>query len=545
VSPAQDALLVVTPVIAPLVAAVFALVAALSRRTATAEALGVVGAGAAAAASFGLAVRVVSAGPQAAAIGGWPAPFGIVLVADHAAVLMLCAVCTAGLAIFTFARGEVSERHAERGQHGLMLLLLAGACGSLLTSDLFNLFVWYEVMLVSALVLVGMSGGRRPIEGSLKYLTINLLASTAFLTAVGGIYGVAGTLSLAELSGPVGEAAASPALTSFAVLLATALAVKAGIFPLFFWLPAAYPVTTPIVTALLGGILTKVAMAALLRVAAVLLWPMWQGTQPLVAALAGLTMFVGVMGAIAQSDMRRLLAFHVISQIGYAAMGLAIATPLAVAGALLFLAHNIVAKTALLLSAGAVRRVTGTESLERLGGLAASQPALAAGFSISALALAGMPPLSGFWAKLALIRAGLEAEARLLTATAACVSLLTLFSMLKIWDAAFWRPAGQPAAAGLAAGAAAGAAEAGGAAKETAGVEAPEASGSGMGPLQALGRRHVMSIAGLALVAIGIGLAIDPIWALADAGARGLIDPAAYRDAALRAASFWSVEGGS
>jgi multicomponent Na+:H+ antiporter subunit D len=163
-------------------------------------------------------------------------------------------------------------------------------------------------------------------------------------------------------------------------------------------------------------------------------------TQLLILILAGFTMVTGVLGAVAQYDFRRLLSFHIISQIGYALMGLGIFTASALGGAVFFIFHVSIAKASLFLVSGAAQRLHGTYDLKRLGGLYQTQPVLAVLFLVSAMSLAGLPPFSGFFAKLGLVRAGLDAGQYLIVAAALGVSLLTLFSMVKIWSEAFWKP---------------------------------------------------------------------------------------------------------
>ncbi len=229
-------------------------------------------------------------------------------------------------------------------------------------------------------------------------------------------------------------------ITALAILFLIAFGIKAAIFPLFFWLPASYHTPQVEVSALFAGLLTKVGAYSLIRVFSLVFVQDTGFTHTLILILAGLTMLTGVLGAVAQYDMRRLLSFHIISQIGYLLMGLGLLTPLSLAGAVFFIFHVSVAKTALFLVSGIIHRTAGTYDLRRLGGLYRSQPGLAILFLLPALSLAGLPPLSGFFGKLTLIQAGLSARSPLIVGLALGVSLLTLFSMIKIWNEAFWKP---------------------------------------------------------------------------------------------------------
>ncbi|MCL4806656.1 MAG: Na+/H+ antiporter subunit D, partial [Thermoanaerobaculia bacterium] len=289
-----------------------------------------------------------------------------------------------------------------------------------------------------------------------------------------------------------------------ASLVLVAFGIKAAAFPLFFWLPASYHTPPMPVAALFAGLLTKVGVYALVRVLTLVFNRDTGFTGPLVLWIAALTMLTGVLGAMAQSDVRKVLSFHIVSQIGYMLMGLGLGTRLALAGTVFYILHHIVVKANLFLVAGVMRRVGGSFSLDRLGGLLPRSPLLAAAFLVPALSLAGIPPLSGFWAKFLLVRAGLEAENGAIVAVALAVGLLTLFSMTKIWAEAFWKPA--PAGAG-----------------ETAALTAGERA-SLLGPILSLGA---------ITVAIGLGAAV--LFRFADGAAVQLLDPDLYIRAVLGA----------
>ena len=265
------------------------------------------------------------------------------------------------------------------------------------------------------------------------------MASDVLLVTIGVIYGLTGTVNLADLSGRMDEV--DPGLVAgLAAMLLIAFGIKAALVPLFFWLPASYHTPPVAVSALFSGLLTKVGIYALVRVFTLLFADQAADFQPLLLVVAGLTMVVGVFGAVAQHEMRRLLSFHIISQIGYLVMGLALFTVNALAGLIFFLVHVALAKSTLFLVAGTVKQLTGSFELAKTGGLWVLKPGLAVLFGIAAMSLAGIPPFSGFLAKLALIEAGLEIDHLLIVLVALAVSLLTLYSMLKIWNAAFWKP---------------------------------------------------------------------------------------------------------
>jgi multicomponent Na+:H+ antiporter subunit D len=225
------------------------------------------------------------------------------------------------------------------------------------------------------------------------------------------------------------------------MLFLLAFGIKAGVFPMFFWLPASYHTPPVSVSAVFAGLLTKVGVYALIRFFTLMFIHDTASTHLIILVAAGFTMVTGVLGAVSQNDFRRLLSFHIVSQIGYMLMGLGLFSPLALAGSIFHIIHNILSKTNLFLVSGVVARLRGTYQLKKLGGLYRSSPGLAALFFISAFALAGMPPLSGFWSKLVLVKAGLEAGSFGIVATALVVSILTTYSMTKIWNEVFWKDA--------------------------------------------------------------------------------------------------------
>ncbi|HOK48268.1 MAG TPA: proton-conducting transporter membrane subunit, partial [Bryobacteraceae bacterium] len=390
-----------------------------------------------------LLYRVRTEGIQAVQIGAWPAPYGISLVADLFSAMMVMITGILGAAVAVYSAGSLDKARQSFGYYPLYHVLLMGVCGAFLTGDIFNLYVWFEVMLMASFVLLALGGGQGQIEGALKYVTLNLMASSVFLAAVGLLYSVAGTLNMADLARKLRHAPEPGIVTVLAMLFLVAFGTKAATFPLFFWLPASYHTPPVAVSAIFAGLLTKVGVYALIRVFTLIFVRDDVYVHTLILVIAGLTMVTGVLGAIAQNEFRRLLSFHIVSQIGYMIMGLALFTPLGLAGSVLFIIHNILAKSNLFLVSGLAQRFGGTFDLKKLGGLYEEHPALAVLFLVPALSLAGLPPFVGFFAKLLLIKAGLEAGSYVIVAVALGVSLLTLFSMMKIWTEVFWKPAPQ------------------------------------------------------------------------------------------------------
>lgn len=388
-----------------------------------------------------LLVTVQQQGIRHLMIGNWPAPFGIALVADLFSAMMVMMAAIVALTIAIYSQAGIDERRVRLGFYPLFFFLLMGVNGAFITGDLFNLYVWFEVMLMSSFVMIALGGERSQVEGAIKYVVLNLLSSTLFLSAVGLTYNLAGTLNMADLAVRLPGSQASSQVSLIAMLFLVAFGIKSAIFPLFFWLPASYHTPPVVITALFSGLLTKVGVYALFRVFTLLFVQDIAYTHTIILIIAGFTMVTGVFGAAAQTDFRRLLSFHIISQIGYLLMGLGLFTQGSLAASLYFMVHVILAKTALFLVAGIVDRMEGSFNLKILGGIYANRFWAALLFLLPALSLAGLPPLSGFFAKLALVITGLEVQQYLIVAVALAVSFMTLYSMTKVWNEVFWKDA--------------------------------------------------------------------------------------------------------
>jgi multicomponent Na+:H+ antiporter subunit D len=385
-------------------------------------------------------VRVGAEGPFAEQAGAWAAPFGITLVADGLSAIMVLLTGMTAVAVLVFGFADVTPAEEAQGFHTLTHALLAGLCGAFLTGDIFNMYVWFEVMLIASFGLLVVGGGRDELDGAMKYVGLNLIATVAFLSGVGLLYGATGALNMADLHGRlIGRTLETPIVASAAFLI-FAFGSKAALFPLFFWLPASYHTPSFTTSALFAALLTKVGVYALIRVFT-LVYPV-EGTpvQGLLIAGAVLTMAVGAMGALAMTGIRRILGFSVVSSIGTIVLGLAVATPLALVGAVFYLFQDVVVKASLFMGAGAVRRLAGSERFGEAGGLWRARPWFALLFLVPALSLAGVPPFAGFWAKLLLVQATLAAGHYWLAFAVLAVGLLTLFAMARIWAAVFWAP---------------------------------------------------------------------------------------------------------
>jgi multicomponent Na+:H+ antiporter subunit D len=385
--------------------------------------------------------HVQTNGIIATQIGNWPAPFGITLVADRLSAVMVIITAIINLAVTSYSKADIGIDLVRRGHFCLLQILVGGICGAFLTGDVFNLYVWFEVMLMASFGLLVLGQSKTQLDGGVKYVTINLLATLLLITAIGLLYGLTGTLNMADLHHKIQLIADRSLLTALAVLFLAAFGIKAAIFPLFFWLPAAYHTPPVSVSALFAGLLTKVGIYALIRFFSLVFAIDMAYLYFLLPAVAALTMITGVLGAAAQNEFRRILSFHIISQVGYMVLGLSLQTRLALAGTIFYLIHHIIVKANLFLISGLVKQLQGSFELAQLGGIYRSNGWIAGLFFIPAFSLAGFPPLSGFWAKMILIRASLETHQYWLAFVAALVGLMTVYSMTKIWGEVFWKPA--------------------------------------------------------------------------------------------------------
>ena len=484
---------------------------------------------------FGDAVALVTATRDgtvlATRIGDWPVGLGIPFAVDgFAALLLATMVLMAAFALlFATARGE--DRHPLF--HPVSAVMLAGVLGAVVTADLFNLFVAFEVMLIGSYVLLTLRGSRAQVRAGTIYVAVNLLASTAFVAGVALVYGVAGTVAFADLADALER---EPATAVGLAVILVAIAVKASLVPLHSWLPRTYVEASPGVTALFSGLLTKAGVYVLLRLSSVAIGDA-PALREALLALALVTMVVGVLGAIGRGDVRGILAFHMVSQVGYLLLPLGIWTVAGVTAGIVYLVQYVLVKGALFLAAGTVETLRGTGRIAELGGMLRTHPSVAIGFLLPALALAGLPPSTGFVGKVLLVRAAFDDGAMLAGGIAVAVSLFTLLSMMKIWTGVFWGEA--PAAAGAAelVGSGGRAVPAGGASDDpplsSARTTTPPPAGQtvGRGALAAMIGPAVL--VGIATIVAGVGA--QALIELAEPAARVLVDPTPYLEAVRNA----------
>ncbi|MFB9234419.1 Na+/H+ antiporter subunit D [Plantactinospora siamensis] len=538
--------LVVLPVMLPLLGAGITLV--LAGRPRLQRLVSVLVLAATLAVAMALLVTTARHGTLVVEIGAWPAPVGIVLVADRLATLMLVVSAAVTLAVLCYAVGQgLADGDAEAPvavYHPTYLVLTAGVANAFLAGDLFNLFVGFEVLLAASYVLIMLGGTEARLRVGSTYVVVSLLSSMLFLSAIALVYSATGTLNLAQLAGRL-DALPDNLRLLLQIMLLLAFGIKAAVFPLSAWLPDSYPSAPAPVTAVFAGLLTKVGVYAIIRTET-LLFPGGRAAD-LLLMVALLTMLVGILGAVVQTDIKRLLSFTLVSHIGYLLFGVALTSAAGLAGAIFYVLHHITVQTTLFLAAGLVERRAGSTDLERLGGLARSAPGLAVLLGLPALSLAGVPPFSGFLGKLGLFQAGVAEGGVLpwaLVAAGSLTSLLTLYAMIRVWNLAFWRPAptAEPAVpAGVGGGAEPAVPAGAGGGAEPAGpggggttVAAPELVGA-----DAAGRSlpGLMLGATVALVALGLAFTViaGPLYRVAGDAAAELRQRTPYVEAVLPA----------
>ncbi|MFG2055012.1 Na+/H+ antiporter subunit D [Micromonospora sp. NPDC048930] len=435
------AALVPLPVVVPLLGAALTLI--LANRPGLQRSVSVVGLATTLAVAVVLLVEAYRHGPVVVRVGGWPPPVGIVLVADQLAALMLVVSSAVTLCVLLYSigqgRGETSESAPVSIYHPTYLVLTAGVTNAFLAGDLFNLFVGFEILLAASFVLITLGGTEARIRTGSTYVVVSVLSSMIFLAAVGLVYAATGTVNMAQLAGRL-DALPDGVRLALQLTLLLAFGIKAAVFPVSAWLPDSYPTAPAPVTAVFAGLLTKVGVYAIIRTET-LLFPGGQVSR-LLMVVAGLTMVVGILGAVAQSDMKRVFSFTLVSHIGYMIFGVALSSVAGLSGAIFYVVHHITIQTTLFLVAGLVEERAGSTDLRRLGGLARITPLLAVLFFVPAMNLSGIPPFSGFLGKLGLLQAGVAAGGTLpavLVAAGTLTSLLTLYAASRVWNIAFWR----------------------------------------------------------------------------------------------------------
>ena len=385
-----------------------------------------------------LFVHIYQNGTQTLAAGGWEAPFGIVFVSDLFAATLVLLTAISGFAVSIFTVVSVMNARLRFGFFSVYHFLLLGLNGAFLTGDIFNLYVWFEIIIISSFVLISIGGEKNQLEGAVKYFALNFMASMIFLTGLGLLYGLTGTLNMADLSVKIANVENRSLVDICAVLFFVGFGIKSAVFPLYFWLPASYHTPPSAVSAIFGGLLTKVGVYALIRVFT-LIFIEDLFLQTLILAIAFFTIISGAFGALINNNLRKIFSYLIICHIGFIIGGLGIYTELALAGALFYLVHDIMVKTNLYLISGLIYRLKGNTNIKQLGNIYRDYPKLSVIIVLVLLSLVGVPPLSGFWPKISLFQAGFANANYWYVGALIFGSLITLIIAAKIWAEVFWK----------------------------------------------------------------------------------------------------------
>lgn len=390
--------------------------------------------------AINLFVKVWDQGILVMNAGNWKAPFGIVFVADTFSTTMVLLSSIAGLAVSIFAAVAVSRQRTQFGFFSVYHFLIMGLNGAFLTGDIFNLYVWFEVIIISSFVLLTLGGRKGQIEGAVKYMAMNILASMIFLTGIGFLYGLTGTLNMADLSLKVAALENRNLVNLTAIFFIVGFGIKSAVFPLYFWLPSSYHTPPAAVAAVFGGLLTKVGIYALFRVFTLIFVPD-DFLKILFVGLAVMTILTGAFGAAIKYNIRRMFSYLIVCHIGFMVGGLALFNHVAIMGAMFYLIHDIIVKTNLFMVAGLIRSIGGTMNMEKLGGFYAAWPKLSLLVAVVFFSLIGIPPLSGFWPKLYLFEGSFLESQYFYIGALIIGSFVTLFAIARIWSMVFWKDA--------------------------------------------------------------------------------------------------------
>lgn len=385
-----------------------------------------------------LFLKTQEAGILTMQAGDWPAPFGITFVSDTFSSVLVLLTAIVALAVSLFSTAAISTNRIRYGYFAIFHFLIMGLNGAFLTGDIFNLYVWFEIVIISSFVLMTLGGRKPQMEGAIKYVAMNMLASTIFLTAIGILYGITGSLNMADLAVKVAQIENRGLVNVTGLLFFIGFGIKSAVFPLYFWLPSSYHTPPSSIAALFGGLLTKVGIYAMFRIFTLIFVPD-SFMANLFVAVAAMTLLTGALGAMSKNSMRRMFSYLIVCHIGYFIVGLGLFTGIAIAGAIFYLIHDIIVKTNLFLVSGIIYKARGSTDLRRLGGFYKDYPKLSVLFAIVLFSLAGIPPLSGFWPKINLFQAALTADSLILILTLIFASFITLFLITKIWLEVFWK----------------------------------------------------------------------------------------------------------
>lgn len=451
--------------------------------------------------------RVWTEGIQISNMGNWEAPFGITFVADLLAVTLVLLSSIAGLAVSIFSSASMREERLKFGYYPILHFLIMGLQGAFLTGDIFNLYVWFEVIIITSFVLMTLGSKKQQLEGALKYVSLNLLASSIFLTGIGFLYGLTGSLNMADLAIKIQEVENRGLVQVTASFFLVAFGIKSAIFPMYFWLPASYHTPPPAVASIFGGLLTKVGVYAMMRTFSLIFGgDQWMGD--LLTGLAILTIAAGAFGAMSHKHLGKIFGYLIICHIGFMVGGIALFSKAALIGTTFYLIHDILVKTNLFMVSGLVLKVNGAQNINMIGGMYKKYPLISLLMALPLFSLVGIPPLSGFWGKIFFLQSAIETKNYLLLSAIILGSFLTLWVIAKVWAEVFWK--NKP-------------------------FDAMEIKGSQFQELSTLKQTgFVLPIVLLSMASLYVGLGAEKVLILSEKIADQLVNPSPYIESVLQ-----------
>lgn len=400
--------------------------------------LAAVGAGSTLTAALVLLAKVTTDGVQAVTLGSWPAPFGISMVSDPLSALLVVTSSIITLFVVFYSFPTIGIEREQSYYYPAVLFLMVGVNGAFTTGDIFNLFVFVEVLLMASYTLIVHGGEKPQLRESIKYLLVNIISSALFVAAVAFLYSVTGTLNMADLAVKIPQIEETGILTVIAVMFLVVFGFKAAIFPLYFWLPGSYYAPPIPILALFGALLTKVGVYAIMRTYTLFFTMNIGFTHELLGIIATLTILAGCVGALAYFDVKKIIIYNIIIAVGVILFGIAQLNQPGIDGSIFYLIHDMLIKAALFFLVGIVAVLFGTTDLRQMGGLIKTYPVLGWVYLVTAFGLAGIPPLSGFPGKLLIVQGGFEGPQFWGSIIILATSLIVLLSAVRIFVYAFW-----------------------------------------------------------------------------------------------------------
>lgn len=385
-----------------------------------------------------LMMKVKQDGIQTLTLGSWPAPFGITMVSDMFSALLVTSTLVITLLVSVYSFSSIGEERERFFYYPAILFMITGVNGAFTTGDIFNMFVFFEVLLIASYMLIVLGGEKRQLRESIKYILVNVISSAFFVITVAYLYSIVGTLNMADIGQKIAEIGQPGIVSVIGILLLLVFGIKAGIFPLYFWMPGSYAAPPIPILALFGALLTKVGVYAITRTYTLFFVHDLAFTHTILMVLALLTIVAGCIGALAYFDLKQIIIYNILIAIGVILFGVSQMNEAGMQGAVFYLIHDMLIKGALFLIIGIMIFVTGTSNLREMGGLIKTHASLGWLFLIAAFGLAGIPPLSGFVGKLLIVQGGFEHGQLFGTIVILASSLVVLLSVIRIFIYAFW-----------------------------------------------------------------------------------------------------------